>query len=135
MQKMKSAASNTTHSNILIVDDDTAILESIQMCLELEGYSVCTANNARSALELAGMMKPKLVVLDVRIAEDDGREVAKRLRKSSETADIPIIMMSAHPNVRDSVLQAGADDFMPKPFRIEELLEYAALYTRSTKKN
>jgi DNA-binding response OmpR family regulator len=133
---MKSAImTQNIDTPILVVDDDAAILEAIQITLELEGYVVMTAKDAKAALETAYHVKPKLVVLDVRIAGDDGRDVAKQLKRSPQTADIPIIMMSAHPNVQESVLEAGADNFMPKPFNIKDLLDYAALYTKSTKKN
>jgi two-component system alkaline phosphatase synthesis response regulator PhoP len=133
---MKTIEENSfSNEQILVVDDDTAILEAIQMSLELEGYRVLVAQNAKTALEAACNLKPKLVVLDVKIAGDDGRDIAKRLRRSPITADIPIIMMSAQPNIKESVLEAGANNFMPKPFNIEDLLAYAARYTKSTKQN
>jgi DNA-binding response OmpR family regulator len=121
--------------NILVVDDDSAILEAIQMIFELEGYSVLTAKNARSAFETVKYIKPQLILLDVMIAQDDGREIAKVFKLSPRTADIPIIMMSAHLDVEQSVFDSGADKFIPKPFEIDSLLSCAKRYVNKNENN
>ncbi|HRN95819.1 MAG TPA: response regulator [Candidatus Levybacteria bacterium] len=121
--------------HILVVDDDAAILEAIQVLLELEGYSVRTATDAQTALQAVQKHQPQLVVLDVLLSGDDGRDIAKQLKSAPPTSAIPIVMMSAHPNVRQSVIDAGADDFMSKPFDMDVLLGFAAQYTHNSNNN
>ena len=114
---------------ILVVDDDDAILEAIQISLELDEYIVCTANDGKSAIAVAIREKPDMIILDVLLSGDDGRDVARTLKGDQTTATIPIVMVSAHPNVHQTVLDAGADDFLAKPFDINDLLEKASFYT------
>lgn len=125
---------DNNHSNtlgkILVVDDDSSILEAIQILLEYEGYAVCTAHDAKTALKVALTKKPHLVVLDVLLSGDDGRDIAKRLKTTPMTQQIPILMMSAHLNIRQSVIEAGADEFIPKPFDIDVLLRFVEHYTK-----
>jgi DNA-binding response OmpR family regulator len=117
--------------SILVVDDDPAILEAIQISLELEGYIVHTAHDGVGALDLAQKESPQLMVLDVLLSGDDGRDIAKKIKSMTNTASIPIVMMSAHPNIEQSVLDAGADHFMPKPFDIDQLLSFAHKYLKN----
>ncbi len=106
---------------ILIVEDEEKIARFIELELMHEGYKVIKANNGRTGLEIAERGEADLVILDIMLPELNGLEVLRRLRKSS---DIPIIMLTARDAVMDKVsgLDAGADDYITKPFAIEELL-------------
>lgn len=106
---------------ILIVEDEEKIGRFLELELKHEGYEVLKAENGRDGLEKAESGKADLVVLDVMLPELNGFEVLRRLRKKS---DIPVIMLTAKDEVMDKVagLDGGADDYMTKPFAIEELL-------------
>ncbi|WP_346917531.1 response regulator transcription factor [Clostridium sp.] len=106
---------------ILIVEDEEKIARFIELELMHEGYRVIKANNGRTGLEIAERGEANLVILDVMLPEINGLEVLRRLRKSS---DVPVIMLTARDAVMDKVsgLDAGADDYITKPFAIEELL-------------
>lgn len=125
-----SLSSKILASKILVVDDDEAILEAIQVSLELEEYRVCTASDGKSAIKTALSEKPDIIILDVLLSGSDGRDIARTLKKMHGTSHIPIIMVSAHSNVRESVVQAGADDFVAKPFDMNVLLEKVSRYTQ-----
>ncbi|MCC3868020.1 response regulator transcription factor [Terrisporobacter mayombei] len=106
---------------ILIVEDEEKIARFIELELMHERYKVIKANNGRTGLEIAERGEADLVILDVMLPEINGLEVLRRLRKSS---DVPVIMLTARDAVMDKVsgLDAGADDYITKPFAIEELL-------------
>lgn len=106
---------------ILIVEDEEKIARFIELELIHEGYKVIKTNNGRTGLEIAERGEADLVILDVMLPELNGLEVLRRLRRSSE---IPVIMLTARDAVMDKVsgLDAGADDYITKPFAIEELL-------------
>ncbi|MGU8155432.1 DNA-binding response regulator [Clostridium perfringens] len=106
---------------ILIVEDEEKIARFIELELIHEGYKVIKADNGRTGLEIAERGEADLIILDVMLPEINGLEVLRRIRKVSE---IPIIMLTARDAVMDKVsgLDAGADDYITKPFAIEELL-------------
>ena len=106
---------------ILIVEDEEKIGRFLELELMHEGYNVLKAKNGREGLEKAQSGQADLMVLDVMLPELNGFEVLRRLRKES---DIPVIMLTARDEVMDKVagLDGGADDYMTKPFAIEELL-------------
>lgn len=106
---------------ILIVEDEEKIARFLELELMHEGYKIIKANNGRIGLEIAEKEEADLVILDVMLPELNGLEVLRRLRKST---DIPVIMLTARDAVMDKVsgLDAGADDYITKPFAIEELL-------------
>lgn len=106
---------------ILIVEDEEKIARFIELELIHEGYKVIKANNGRTGLEIAERGEADLVILDVMLPEINGLEVLRRIRRVSE---VPIIMLTARDAVMDKVsgLDAGADDYITKPFAIEELL-------------
>ena len=108
-------------SRILIVEDERKIARFLELELQHEGYEVATAGDGRSGLEKALTWKPDLMILDLMLPELSGIEVCRRLRHES---DLPIIMLTAKDDVSDKVmgLDMGADDYMTKPFAIEELL-------------
>ena len=106
---------------ILIVEDEEKIARFIELELVHEGYEVVKVNSGREGLEIAEKGEVDLVLLDVMLPQLNGLEVLRRLRKSS---DKPVIMLTARDAVMDKVsgLDAGADDYITKPFAIEELL-------------
>ena len=108
-------------SRILIVEDEKKIARFLELELKHEGYDVLTAFDGRSGLETAQQEDPDLLILDLMLPELSGIEVCRRLR---HTSDLPIIMLTAKDDVSDKVmgLDMGADDYVTKPFAIEELL-------------
>jgi diguanylate cyclase (GGDEF)-like protein len=119
---MKTAESNG--KRILVVDDDRNLRKIIQTNLELAGYEVTTAANGNEALRVLDAMQPDLVVLDVMMPLMDGYEVARRIRRHPSNTSVPIIMLTAKSEVEDKLagFDAGADDYMTKPFGPQELL-------------
>ncbi|RJQ81907.1 response regulator transcription factor [Amycolatopsis panacis] len=107
---------------ILVVDDDRAVRESLRRSLEFNGYTVELASDGAQALETILANRPDALVLDVMMPRLDGLEVARRLRSTGD--DLPILVLTARDTVSDRVsgLDAGADDYLPKPFALEELL-------------
>jgi two-component system, OmpR family, response regulator MprA len=108
---------------ILVVDDERAVRESLQRALELEGYAVELAGDGEQALELlAETSPPDAAIVDVLMPGIDGLEVCRRLRAAGST--VPVLMLTARAEVDSRVagLDAGADDYLPKPFALAELL-------------
>ncbi|PHV68604.1 response regulator transcription factor [Williamsia muralis] len=118
---------------ILVVDDDRAVRESLRRSLTFNGYTVLTAGDGVEALEKINSDRPEAVVLDVMMPRLDGLEVCRRLRSTGD--DLPILVLTARDSVSERVagLDAGADDYLPKPFALEELLaRLRALMRRAT---
>jgi two-component system, OmpR family, response regulator MprA len=118
---------------ILVVDDERAVRDSLRRALELEGYEIDLAENGREALDrLDAEPKPDALVLDVLMPGVDGLEVCRTLRRKGSR--VPVLMLTARTQVEDRVegLDAGADDYVTKPFALEELLaRLRALLRRS----
>jgi two-component system response regulator MtrA len=114
-------AAMTTPSRILVVDDDQSIAEMVGIVLRGKGFEVITSADGPSALETFARQQPDLVLLDLMLPGMDGIEVCRRLRRDS---GVPIIMLTARTDTADVVegLEAGADDYLTKPFEPEELV-------------
>lgn len=112
----------STSARILVVDDDTSIRESLVRALRLEGYEVSEAADGAKGLDAVKNGQPDAIVLDVMMPSVDGLTVCRVLR--SEKNRVPILMLTARTETSDRVagLDAGADDYLPKPFALEELL-------------
>jgi two-component system, OmpR family, response regulator MprA len=119
---------------VLVVDDERAVRDSLRRALELEGYDVELAADGEEALErLAQNGEPDAVVLDILMPKMDGLEVCRRLRREGHR--LPVLMLTARDEVENRVagLDAGADDYVTKPFALEELLaRLRALLRRTT---
>ena len=117
---------------VLIVEDDAKVRTALARALNFEGYDVATANDGAEALERVLTEVPDAIVLDVMMPQVDGLEATRRLRARGD--DTPILMLTARHEVSDRVagLDAGADDYLVKPFALEELLaRLRALLRRS----
>ncbi len=110
-------------NKILVIDDDLAINELIKVNLELCGYKVIQAFDGTKGFALCKQELPSLVVLDVMMPEVDGYTVAQRIRKNDYTKNIPILMLTALSQINDKVkgFDIGVDDYLVKPFEMEEL--------------
>lgn len=110
------------HATVLVAEDDTEIRTALERILRYEGYEPITVNDGAAALEAITEHEPDLIVLDVMMPFVDGLTVCRRLRDRGQRT--PVLMLTARHEVSDRVagLDAGADDYLPKPFDLEELL-------------
>ncbi|MFI1796941.1 response regulator transcription factor [Streptomyces sp. NPDC020379] len=130
---MSPAEHGDQPARILIVDDEPAVREALRRSLAFEGYGTELAVDGLDALEKVTAYDPELIVLDVLMPRMDGLTAARRLRASGVT--VPILMLTARDTVGDRVtgLDAGADDYLVKPFELDELLaRIRALLRRSS---
>ena len=115
---------------LLVVDDDADILEFLKVILEDEGYTFVTTDKDDYLEKLQDEPLPDLILLDLLLSGKDGREIVKYLKTNEKTNHIPVIMFSAHPSAREITKQAGADDFVAKPFEIDLFLKKVAQYLK-----
>lgn len=110
------------NARILVVEDDLAILTGVSMNLKFEGYEILQAQDGRTGLSKALDERPDLIILDVMLPEMNGYEVLRELRKRGRLT--PVVMLSAKGTEHDKVLglELGADDYVSKPFGLQELL-------------
>jgi two-component system OmpR family response regulator len=106
---------------VLVVDDEPSIVDLLCAALRLAGYDVATAGSGRQALRVAGEYHPDLLVLDVMLPDLDGYEVARRLRAAGES--VPVLFLTARDATADKILglTVGGDDYVTKPFSLEEV--------------
>jgi DNA-binding response OmpR family regulator len=107
---------------ILIADDDAGIVDATSLILELMGYEVSSTLDGSKVTEII-KDKPDLLLLDIWMSGIDGRDVCRQLKANEDTQDIPVLMISASRDIKDSALDSGANDFLEKPFEMDELLE------------
>lgn len=116
-----------TGKRVLVADDDEGILDVISIMLESAGYRVTTMLRGEEVLEIKEDL-PNLILLDISMAGIDGRDICKKLKNQDLTTHIPIIMVSANRDTEEISIQAGADDFICKPFDMHDLLQKVAKY-------
>jgi len=119
---------------ILVIDDDPAISELVAVNLEIAGYDVSQAEDGIKGQALALQLQPDLIMLDLMLPRVDGFTVCQRLRRDERTAEIPILMLTALSQTHEKVegFNAGADDYMTKPFELEEMLARVRALLRRT---
>ncbi len=107
---------------IAVIDDDVAILEVVELVLLDEGYQVVT-NTGQNVDQFINQSQPDLLLLDVWMQGLDGRDVSRRLKNHPPTSNLPVILMSAHSEAVGSLKAAQADNFLEKPFGMDELVQ------------
>lgn len=106
---------------IMIADDDPGIVDAVEMMLDFHGYHVSSTYNGNDVLKIEDNF-PDVLLLDIWMSGCDGRDICKELKSRATTQGIPVLMISASRDVKESAIQAGADDFLAKPFDMDELL-------------
>jgi DNA-binding response OmpR family regulator len=107
---------------IALADDDPGILDAVGMMLTIEGYEVFATLNGNTILNFEPQL-PDIYILDIWMSGCDGRDLCKKLKNNDLTKHIPVILISASNDLKRSAETAGADDFLAKPFEIDNLLE------------
>lgn len=112
---------NNMPKQILIADDDPGIVDAVQMMLDFYGYNASYTYDGATLLHQTENY-PDLVLLDIWMSGTDGRDVCKALKSKPEWQQVPVIMISASKDIAQSAYDAGADDFLPKPFDMDVLI-------------
>ena len=107
---------------ILIADDDPGIVDAVQMMLQFYGYDVDFTYNGNDVLALDKEQLPDLILLDIWMSGVDGRDVCRQFKQNEDIRHVPVLMISASKDVAGSVIEAGADGFLPKPFDMDDLV-------------
>ncbi len=123
-----------TGKTVLIVDDEAAIREMIAVALQMAGYRCLEADNAQNAHAIVVDHQPDIILLDWMMPDVSGIELARRLKRETAYADIPIIMLTARSEEDNKIqgLEAGADDYITKPFSPRELIARLKAVLRRT---
>lgn len=108
---------------ILVVDDDVDILNVVQLVLDANGFEVAAISNWQQINTQVDIFKPDLILLDVSLGTQDGRNICKQLKSNKNTKDISVILFSANHNIEKSLPECLADNFISKPFDINDLVE------------
>ncbi len=116
-------------ATVLVIDDDQDIGNMIRMILEFKGYTVYVLANADYINETMQNNSIDVVILDMFLCGTNGTDICIELKKDASLAHIPLIMMSAHPDAASLCMKAGADDFVSKPFDLDDLLLKIAYFT------
>lgn len=119
---------------ILVIDDDPVISELVTINLEMAGYQVNQATDGVQGQALAVQLLPDLIMLDLMLPNVDGFTICQRLRRDERTANIPVLMLTALSRIHEKVegFNAGADDYLTKPFELEEMLVRVRALLRRT---
>lgn len=113
---------------ILIVDDDSSIVESLKYVFEDAGFTVESYEDGSFVKNHFNSMKPDVILLDYWLPGENGGDITKKLKAHKDTKNIPVLIISASYNIRELVKQAGADDFIPKPYDIDDLVNKVESY-------
>lgn len=113
---------------ILVIDDDKGILEAVRAILEFDGFEVETTDRSEYIDHMEEPNLPQVILVDFLLSGKDGKNVIKQLKKDSIKSKIPVIMLSAHPEAERAATEAGADDFISKPFEMDDLLKKIKKY-------
>ena len=115
---------------ILLVDDETDLVETVRFSLEMEGFTVLVSHDGEDALKQARKENPDLIVLDIMLPKLDGYKVCRLLKFDERYKHIPILMLTAKTQEKDKTLgmEIGADEYITKPFEMDELMEKVKSY-------
>lgn len=116
---------------VLVIDDNSGILFVMREALQLKAYEVHTSETFTGVKKIE-KIAPDVIYLDISLVGKDGREVSRELKKAARTKHIPIIILTAYPNADELAKEAGADDYLSKPFELERLWEMTAKYASRT---
>lgn len=127
---------NERKKTILLIEDDLSLLDNTREILELNGYEVLTASSAKKGVETLARSKPDLILCDIQMPGPKGHVVLHYAKLSPENADIPFLFFSAQTEQKDiaDAMEAGADDYLQKPFLIPELLEILEKHVKKSTK-
>jgi DNA-binding response OmpR family regulator len=114
-------AHKPTHK-ILVVDDDPDISMMLKLMLEYKGYSVTNLAKAEDSIKTLEGDKISMVIIDMLLSGISGTDICRQIKQNNKTAGFPILMISAHPNAKEICMEAGADDFISKPFDMQDML-------------
>jgi len=120
-------------SLILVLDDDPDICIMIKMVLDYYGYDAMDAANEENARKIISSNHVDLLIMDMLLSGVDGTDICRQLKQDKQTASIPILMFSAHPTAKESCLAAGADDFISKPFEMNDMMDKISFFLERKK--
>ena len=112
---------------VMIADDDPGIVDFVSIALEMEGFEVSSTYNGATLLELQENL-PDIFLLDIWMSGSDGRDICRQLKQKDATRHIPVIMISASKDIAKSAIDSGADNFLAKPFELDELISIVTQY-------
>ena len=118
---------------ILVLDDDPDICAMLKMVLEYHGYGAEEADGEEKARTVLSTRKVDLIIMDMLLSGADGTDICRRLKQDEKTLSIPILMFSAHPNAQNVCIEAGADDFIAKPFEMNDLIDKVGFFLERKK--
>lgn len=123
----------STSKKIYVVDDSPAILDSVKLMLNMEGYDV---DNYEKGSEMFNSLqtsstKPDVILMDMWLSGEDGRDICKMIKAHQDFKNIPVVIMSASRGLGESAIESGAIDFIPKPFDLGEIVEKIRYYSSS----
>ena len=132
MENSEKNSDTSTETKLLVVDDEPTVRELLSMSLKFAGFTVQTVANGRQALKTEGDFKADLVILDIMLPDMNGFEVLQHLREHEP--DLPVLFLTAKDDIQDKIqgLTIGADDYITKPFSLEELIARVRAILRRT---
>jgi CheY-like chemotaxis protein len=108
---------------ILVAEDHPDSRDALRILLEVNGFRVETADDGKQAVEMAAMLHPDLIIMDIMMPQMDGLEATRRLRSTSDFKTVPILALTAMDRAREPVLAAGCDDYLSKPIDVRSFLQ------------
>jgi two-component system alkaline phosphatase synthesis response regulator PhoP len=120
-------------SLILVLDDDPDICIMIKMVLDYYGYDAMDAENEENAKKIISTNHVDLLIMDMLLSGVDGTDICRQLKHDKATSSIPILMFSAHPTAKETCLAAGADDFISKPFEMNDMMDKISFFLERKK--
>ncbi|WP_312082395.1 response regulator [Epilithonimonas hominis] len=123
----------STSKKIIVVDDSPAILDSVKLMLNMEGFEVSNYERGSDMFNslLETSTKPDVILMDMWLSGEDGRDICKMIKQHQEFKNIPVVIMSASRGLGDSAIESGAIDFIPKPFDLGEIVEKIRYYSHA----